>query len=436
VGGHREGEMALVNQNPSVFDDDEEAPISFKRSSNSVKSRPTPSKQEGSSGNAAPVRNPKPAASNPQKNGVTSPSRLLHLKPQSVSPNHRPSGSNQPNSSSDHTLRNNNTVSSKLKRPFVKDEQPDDSDDDKPIRLRKKAEEKKLKRVDVGGEKAGDSDEDHKPLSIKMNLSRTPSSSKDRAIVLKAAPKVEQPVDDDSDDEKPLASRLPTNAVPKSGRNASDSEDEKPLSSRFSKVTGTANLKSGSSNNVTNGPQSLGKRPLVSNTQTSSAFKKAKPSGVSASTSVKKESKVDDNDNLPLAQRLKMGESSKSKTPVKNIVKKSPACLKKNGKKMKAKVKTKKLMKKSQFSKTLKVPPGSGGGTKWATLEHNGVIFPPPYKPHGVKMLYNGKPVDLTPEQEEVTNGALVLFLFFLQVWICNNNNIITMLSLELNRSS
>lgn len=36
-------------------------------------------------------------------------------------------------------------------------------------------------------------------------------------------------------------------------------------------------------------------------------------------------------------------------------------------------------------------------------LVHNGVIFPPPYEPHGVKMMYEGKPVDLSPEQEEVT---------------------------------
>ena len=39
---------------------------------------------------------------------------------------------------------------------------------------------------------------------------------------------------------------------------------------------------------------------------------------------------------------------------------------------------------------------------KWETLEHSGVLFPPEYAPHGVKMLYDGKPVDLTPEQEEV----------------------------------
>lgn len=41
-------------------------------------------------------------------------------------------------------------------------------------------------------------------------------------------------------------------------------------------------------------------------------------------------------------------------------------------------------------------------GKKWRTLEHNGVLFPPEYKAHGVKMLYNGEPVDLTDEQEEL----------------------------------
>ncbi|KAF8265535.1 hypothetical protein EI94DRAFT_1779278 [Lactarius quietus] len=45
-----------------------------------------------------------------------------------------------------------------------------------------------------------------------------------------------------------------------------------------------------------------------------------------------------------------------------------------------------------------------GDGTqKWTTLEHNGVIFPPPYQPlpKHVKMKYNGKSVDLPPESEE-----------------------------------
>jgi len=40
-------------------------------------------------------------------------------------------------------------------------------------------------------------------------------------------------------------------------------------------------------------------------------------------------------------------------------------------------------------------------GCQWRTMEHAGVSFPEPYEPHGVKMKYDGKPVDLTPLQEE-----------------------------------
>ena len=40
-------------------------------------------------------------------------------------------------------------------------------------------------------------------------------------------------------------------------------------------------------------------------------------------------------------------------------------------------------------------------GCQWRTMEHAGVSFPEPYVPHGVKMMYDGKEVDLTPAQEE-----------------------------------
>ncbi|KIY73081.1 hypothetical protein CYLTODRAFT_366451 [Cylindrobasidium torrendii FP15055 ss-10] len=41
---------------------------------------------------------------------------------------------------------------------------------------------------------------------------------------------------------------------------------------------------------------------------------------------------------------------------------------------------------------------------KWTTLEHQGVYFPPPYEPlpPNVKMIYDGKTVDLPPDSEEV----------------------------------
>lgn len=49
--------------------------------------------------------------------------------------------------------------------------------------------------------------------------------------------------------------------------------------------------------------------------------------------------------------------------------------------------------------------PSKGDGTiKWTTLQHNGVIFPPPYEPlpKNVKLKYDGVPVTLEPEAEEV----------------------------------
>jgi DNA topoisomerase-1 len=46
-----------------------------------------------------------------------------------------------------------------------------------------------------------------------------------------------------------------------------------------------------------------------------------------------------------------------------------------------------------------------GDGTKkWDTLEHNGVVFPPDYEPlpKNVKLVYDGVPVTLHPEAEEI----------------------------------
>ncbi|OLY78180.1 DNA topoisomerase 1 [Smittium mucronatum] len=39
---------------------------------------------------------------------------------------------------------------------------------------------------------------------------------------------------------------------------------------------------------------------------------------------------------------------------------------------------------------------------KWNTLQHQGVLFPPEYVPHGRPILYEGKPVYLEPEIEEL----------------------------------
>ena len=40
-------------------------------------------------------------------------------------------------------------------------------------------------------------------------------------------------------------------------------------------------------------------------------------------------------------------------------------------------------------------------GCQWSSMEHAGVSFPEPYVPHGIKMKYDGKDVDLNPVEEE-----------------------------------
>lgn len=44
------------------------------------------------------------------------------------------------------------------------------------------------------------------------------------------------------------------------------------------------------------------------------------------------------------------------------------------------------------------------GNQKWQTLEHAGVTFFPRYEPHGVSLLFKGKPIKVSPEVEEVCN--------------------------------
>jgi DNA topoisomerase-1 len=42
------------------------------------------------------------------------------------------------------------------------------------------------------------------------------------------------------------------------------------------------------------------------------------------------------------------------------------------------------------------------GEQRWTTLSHNGVLFPPPYEPHGIPILYEGTEFVMTPAEEEV----------------------------------
>ncbi|KAI4295239.1 hypothetical protein L6164_035306 [Bauhinia variegata] len=175
-----------------------------------------------------------------------------------------------------------------------------------------------------------------------------------------------------------------------------------------------------SANNKQERPSTLSvKRPLEQTDSLHSSMKKSKLSEHAASVktkqaSVKPEPKADDDDddNLPLVHRMKKSSASeaKSSSTKKNLTKATEVnkaglpSFKKQAKKLK------KSGSDSEYCKSTKLTPSSGDGQKkWTTLVHNGVIFPPPYQPHGVKMLYKGKTVDLTPEQEEVATMYAVM---------------------------
>ncbi|KAF3329935.1 DNA topoisomerase 1-like protein [Carex littledalei] len=344
-------------------DDSDDAPLTFKRSSSKNKpttAKPAPPPPKTTKPAPPPPKTTKPAPPPPKttKPVPPPPKAARPLQTSTNGENSNPSkGKSIASTSKQQPVSNERTT---LKRTLKLAKDSDDSDDEKPISKR---------------------------LNLSLSSQKPVSSGTSKAVSNKESLKKDE-ASDDSDDEKPLISRFSnttakssntSKTTPSSTRvpDSDDSEDEKPLSSRF----GSSQNHSKSKEQVKATPgmnKSLNKRPLSS-------------SGTSAGTpssSVKKVKTDAGSTSIKSTKDLKKSSTSSSKKDFKN----------------KSKLKNKDT-KNSKFKK----PPGSGGGKKWTTLVHSGVIFPPPYNPHGVKMLYNRQPVDLTPEQEEVATMFAVM---------------------------
>ncbi|CAJ2673951.1 unnamed protein product [Trifolium pratense] len=234
---------------------------------------------------------------------------------------------------------------------------------------------------------------------------------------------------EDSEDEvenMPLSVRMMNNInakkatpiVPK--KSSENSDDDIPLSSRLSLSKAPKGQQYGSNASVKQErPSTLSvKRPLDKSDSLHFSGKKSKLSDPAQSInakqiSAKSEPKVeeeDDNDDVPLSQRMNklptLVDKSSSLKKLTNVTKVNKGATPS----FKKKANFKKSGNKSEQFKSTKLPPSSEDGQKkWTTLVHNGIIFPPPYKPHGIKILYKGKPVTLTPEQEEVATLYAVM---------------------------
>ena len=193
--------------------------------------------------------------------------------------------------------------------------------------------------------------------------------------------------DDDSDDDRQLCDGFQVNNLTNSLSedlpvDSDDSEDHKPLVLRSKpdkSKTGYVNIETNSK-----------KRPSDSSLSKSTS-KKPRISVVLPAAKVKTEDDVrkdtdehskDAIDDVPLAQCMK----AKSTRPFPRAsVAKAPF----------AKPELKKVVKEEG---------------KWATLEHNGVMFPPPYHPHGIKMLYKGNITPLCSKVAHLPSSLTTLF--------------------------
>ncbi|KAI9611858.1 hypothetical protein KEM48_004365 [Puccinia striiformis f. sp. tritici PST-130] len=115
-----------------------------------------------------------------------------------------------------------------------------------------------------------------------------------------------------------------------------------------------------------------------------------------ANNSKKEVEDSESEDSEPLCQTSVSKAKTKPKPSTKpsRVTKKSPA----------SKVTVKKELTPSSTKPKRGESYDHGDTPKWKTLEHNGVLFPPDYEPlpSHVKMKYDGKPLDLPPESEEV----------------------------------
>ncbi|BGP08828.1 DNA topoisomerase 1 [Rhodotorula toruloides] len=208
----------------------------------------------------------------------------------------------------------------------------------------------------------------------------------------------------DSEDEKPLA-QMAAGKKRSNGRAASkdysSSEDEKPLAKTAAKS----------------------KRPRASTSRAKSVKEESEEEEDFSETEDASDDYSSGSD-TPLAKKKKAPTKGKGKakaapakkaTPAKKAAPKKPKKEEDEGSASPAPRKGKGKAKKEDDEESREAGSGdedvykwwenqNDGEEKWKTLEHHGVLFPPEYTPHGVKMNYDGKPVELAPEAEEVAS--------------------------------
>ncbi|SCV69897.1 BQ2448_1291 [Microbotryum intermedium] len=274
-------------------------------------------------------------------------------------------------------------------------ENSDDSDDDDAPLASKQGKQTATtttSKINNGYQSDSDSESDHAALKtqVKEHVAKEAMVAKQVEKLSKRVDREAAADDNSSEDEKPLATKAKVKAKPSTKKAAT---------------------------------------PRASSSKAKSSKRKN-----GASDEEDQGDDEEDSDDEPLSKKTKNAPASKAKKPTKSApsskkampVKKGAAASKvdKKPKKEESVTPAKLALNKGKGKgkhdddEDVKTENGEGeegaykwweeqsndGTTKWKTLEHNGVMFPPEYEPHGVKMKYEGKSVDLSPEAEEVAS--------------------------------
>ncbi|KAF1975139.1 DNA topoisomerase 1 [Bimuria novae-zelandiae CBS 107.79] len=230
--------------------------------------------------------------------------------------------------------------------------------------------------------KEASSDEDDEPLNKRRRTSQ----------------QVAQPKDDSESElsDVPLVARKPPKASPAQIGESSDSDT--PLNTKLvQKKEKIEQAAAKEAKAIRNKEKAAPKRKVKeeSDSDDEPIVKKKKQPAKRVSNGVKKNESDSD---VPLA---------KKKAPAKKTKAETATATKKTKGKGKAETKTEQDEEAQDEEEEYRwwEDPTKGDGTKkWTTLEHNGVVFPPPYQPlpKHVKLIYDGVPVTLHPDAEEV----------------------------------
>lgn len=213
-------------------------------------------------------------------------------------------------------------------------------------------------------------------------------------------------VDSDSDDE-PLASKKAGKLPPKNDPHAFgvDSSDDEPLNAKLSKQKASIEKKAEKEAKSIRAKENKASKPIPKkpvkrdlDSDEDVKPKKRKANGTAPAKKTNGVKKEESDSDVPL---------KKAAVPKTNGKVKSEEAPAKN-----RKAKKDESEEAEETYRWWDAPKKEDDSIKWDTLQHNGVVFPPEYEPlpKNVKLLYDGIPVTLSIEAEEIAGffGAML----------------------------